>query len=135
MKKIKTNKGTFIFVELHIPTDTTDFWINNVGCIRYSHNQGRESSVIEPIEIGEYLDKEKYKIISTTKDITEEIAKSLVEHILYSKGFSKTEHDIKYKNYHGGHSYTYAYESLQSLIKANGLNIENNYLILKKYEI
>jgi hypothetical protein len=45
-----------------VPTDSTDYFINNVGCLRYSHNEGRESTAIEPMTIGEYLDN-KHKII------------------------------------------------------------------------
>jgi hypothetical protein len=79
----------------------------------------------------EIFNKE-YKYLFTTKDITEEQAGSIVDKILYSKGWSKTEHTTEYKNYHGGNSYLWAYESLQSLIQANGLDINKNYLILKK---
>lgn len=48
---------------IEVPTESTDHFINNVGCLRYSYNQGRQSSVIEPIQIGEYLENDKHKII------------------------------------------------------------------------
>lgn len=72
------------------------------------------------------LPKGKWTRISTTKDITEEQAESIVEkpeygwYLTYTKG-----------NMDSYHSQT-AKESLQSLIQANKLDINKNYLILKK---
>ena len=75
-----------------------------------------------------------YKIISTTKDITEEQIESIVEKkqtegsdifgIGYSYYVDYTDKDNTLLEE--------AKESLQSLMKSNGLSLENNYLILKK---
>jgi len=51
------------FTLVKVPTEATEIFINNVGCLRYSHNQGRESTAIEPIEIGVYLEKDKHRIV------------------------------------------------------------------------
>lgn len=51
------------FILVKVPTESTDYFINNIGCLRYSHNEGRESTAIEPIEIGEYLENDIHKIV------------------------------------------------------------------------
>lgn len=51
------------FTLVKVPTEATEIFINNVGCLRYSHNQGRESTAVEPMEIGVYLEKSKHRII------------------------------------------------------------------------
>lgn len=45
-----------------VPNDATNIFINNIGRIRYSHNNERESTAIEPSEIGIYLEKDKHRI-------------------------------------------------------------------------
>ena len=52
-------------IEAPSQPDANSFFINNIGCIRYSYNKGRESSVIEPQEVGEYLEKDKWTILGT----------------------------------------------------------------------
>lgn len=137
MKEIIVNNNTYLFILLNVPEDAKDYWVNNIGCIRYSHNKDRESSVIEPIEIGKYLEKNEWVVISTTKDITEKQAKSIVR-------FERTKAQYKGEPYSDGYNYFFndyklevlnygnAKESLQSLIQANGLDITKNYLILKR---
>ncbi len=51
------------FILVKVPTEATDFFINNVGCLRYSHNQGRESTAVEPYETGVYLEKSEHRIL------------------------------------------------------------------------
>jgi hypothetical protein len=51
------------FILVEVPIEATEFSINNVGCLRYSYNQGRESTAIEPPQIGHYLEKEKHQIV------------------------------------------------------------------------
>ena len=53
-------------ITVKVPNESTDYYINKVGCLRYSHNKGRESSCVEPIEIGEYLEENKHQIIGTS---------------------------------------------------------------------
>ena len=77
------------------------------------------------------LNKEETSIISTTKDITEEIAESIVELIGKNLVIGKEK---TYKDYHPRDPWykDSAKSSLQSLIFSLGLNINNNYLILQK---
>jgi hypothetical protein len=70
-----------------------------------------------------------YEVISTTKDITEEQAESIIEKVL---GFGTKTQYKDYKLDANFSIYFTAKESLQSLIQANGLEINKNYLILKK---
>lgn len=66
------NKPTILssgLILVEVPKDANDFWINNCGCIRYSCQDGKVSSVIEPTSLGFYAKKEKHEIIGTiTKD-------------------------------------------------------------------
>lgn len=55
------------FILVKVPNDSSDYFINNVGCLRYSHNQGRQSTAIEPMQIGEYLEKSKHEIVGTAR--------------------------------------------------------------------
>lgn len=50
-------------IAIQVPKDVSDFWINNCGCIRYSKNEGKVSSVLEPEYLGFYAEKEKHQII------------------------------------------------------------------------
>jgi len=130
MKEINLPSGNYLFVECR--WENFRLW-NDYST--FNENKPTQYLVFDLDKENKYikLDKPKsFEIISTTKDITEEQAESIVDKILYSKGLSKTEHTTEYKNYHGGNSYLWAYESLQSLIQANGLDVNKNYLILKK---
>lgn len=51
------------FTLVKVPKEATEIFINNVGCIRYSLNQGRDSKAVEPVEIGVYLEKDKHRIV------------------------------------------------------------------------
>lgn len=51
------------FILVDVPVEATEIFINNIGCLRYTHNQGIESTAIEPIQIGHYLEKDKHKIV------------------------------------------------------------------------
>jgi hypothetical protein len=46
-----------------VPKDSTDYFINNAGCLRFSTQEGRLSSIVEPMEIGEYLENTKHDLI------------------------------------------------------------------------
>jgi hypothetical protein len=75
----------------------------------------------------EIFNKE-YKYLSTTKDITEEQVVKLVD-----KCFPFDNDMTMYFKDYGGYKFLKtAKESLQSLIQVNGLDINKNYLILKK---
>lgn len=68
-------------------------------------------------------------LISTTKDITEEQTGSIVDKVL---GFGTRPQYKDYKLDASFSIYFTAKESLQSLLQANGLDTNKNYLILKR---
>ncbi len=45
------------------PFLSENHFINKVGCLRYYYNDGRESSVVEPITMDVYLEEEFHQII------------------------------------------------------------------------
>ena len=142
MKEINLPSGNYLFVE--VPSDAFDF--KTIYEDKYTtlyvklksipdNNPFSEIETFEDwhhqeciLETSRSLGIPELKIISTTKNITEEQAESIVEH-----------QDLRYKNYktfrwyssNKGKSFR-AKESLQSLIQANELDVNKNYLILKK---
>jgi hypothetical protein len=107
MKEIIVNNNTYLFIEC----------LNDCKPEQIAYNiVNKPNSLIFDYSV---------QLISTTKDITEEQAESIVE---------KPEYDW-YLTYTKGNMDSYhcqtAKESLQSLIQANGLDINKNYLIFK----
>jgi hypothetical protein len=115
MKEIKLHNNTYLFVE--VPFDATDFYYDSWFTRYVNHSKGSIKFDVNT------------EIISTTKDITEEQAESIVEKIL---GFGTKNQYKDYKLDVNFSIYFTPKESLQSLIQANGLDINKNYLILKK---
>lgn len=74
-----------------------------------------------------------YEIISTTKDITEEQAGNIVGRKFAGRYYEFLKQGMSRVS-SMKHSYPFdtTKESLESLIKANGLDVTKNYLILKK---
>ncbi len=62
----QTANGIKKLISVKVPVESDGFFINKVGCLRYSFNEGRESSVVEPSEIGVYLEHELHKIIGVS---------------------------------------------------------------------
>ena len=137
MKEIKLPSGNYLFVE--VPNNAKDFEILNKGFNRGSallnicwNNEEKCVPYIDKKHPFKLYNEEIFQIISTTNDITEEQCSSIVlcvdieSHKLFGDG--------KFKNYNSQFPYYYntSEESLQSLIQANNLDIENNYLILKE---
>lgn len=127
-KEIKIKDKTYFFVE--VLDDVKSYEIDE-GFLYCYDIEGKLSFALQAKLLG------FYKIISTTKDITEKQAENIIESKIYSKNI------ITYKDYMFLHSssdyekellfdYMTAKESLQSLIRANGLDVEKNYLILLK---
>lgn len=130
MKEIIVNNNTYLFIECDQDSHNhslTKFKTHAV--INYKRNltgNNEWSDNIGGINV-KLLD---YTIISTTKDITEEQAESIIDsygnpikrYIDYMNNVSKLK----------SCDYSTAKGSLQSLIQANGLDINKNYLILKK---
>ena len=50
---------------IKVPLDSTDYYINNVGCLRYSQYEGKVSSCVEPEQSGFYLKNTLHIIIGT----------------------------------------------------------------------
>ena len=82
----------------------------------------------------EIFNKE-YKYLFTTKDITEEQAESIVEFDEINGEHPDFVNGVAWLNYkRNRYEYNRVFtvkESLKSLIQANGLDINKNYLILK----
>jgi len=50
-------------ISVKVPMDSTVYFINSVGCLRYMQDNGRVSSVVEPVEMGVYLTPKEHLII------------------------------------------------------------------------
>jgi len=130
MKEIIVNNNPYLFVG--VPDNAFSFRekLNMDGAGLYISFEPRIEPylALQSIKISKNY-KEHYQIISTTKDITEEESKSIIE----QKGTTPW-----FKNYIKGMAnmnwfeFKTAKESLQSLIKANGLDVNKTYLILKQ---
>lgn len=136
MKEIKTNGITILFVE--VPEDGKDFYINNVGCIRYS--VGGWSKCIEPEEMGVYLNKDEYEILGKSTELSEEQMKEIVD-VDKEASYWDDEHEEYYVNYNiNGKSDRYVFSSVQksylSLLEANGI-VDRNPLgdIAPEYDV
>jgi len=125
MKEINLPSGNYLFVE--IPNDATDFHYDSWFTRYINHSKGNIKLDINT------------EIISTTKDITEEQAESIVDkHPYYQDrwfnwNYKLTENSSlieKLRPLTFSYSLSTAKESLQSLIQANGLDVNKTYLIL-----
>ncbi len=109
MKEINLPSGNYLFVE--VPDDCKPEQI--------AHNIiNKPNSLIFDFSV---------QLISTTKDITEEQAQNIVGIMKDNTG--NHYYNFIYSKYMIGWS---AKESLHSLIQANELDVNKNYLILKK---
>ena len=124
MKEINLPSGNYLFVE--VPDDVTDFYYDSWFTRYINHSKGSIKLDVNT------------EIISTTKDITEKQAESIIEfktETLYPEGFEPYV-TSGYRNYNipytGIFNIQRAKESLQSLIQANGMDVNKNYLILLK---
>ncbi len=48
-----------------VPNDAEGFYVNKCGCVRYSTDSGRISSVIEPMQLGFYAEPDNCQILGT----------------------------------------------------------------------
>ena len=145
MKQIEVKNKTYLFIE--VPDDATDFYYDYHSVILYNSKSIFDEKGCK----GGIYDLPKSKIISTTKDISEEQAESIVDEPLIEKPFRPLGNILTYPSEKVWNKYKYsqhfkkvvgvwmtdicgAKESLQSLIEANGLDINKNYLILLKTE-
>jgi hypothetical protein len=63
MTNLKINSSATPYWCVVVPVDSCEFFVNKVGCIRYTHNKGRESSCIEPMQLGWYATEENTAIL------------------------------------------------------------------------
>jgi hypothetical protein len=125
MKEINLPSSNYLFVE--VPDGSKEFFISggNYPAHPKVYLNWKRNNYINNALIAEGFDL-KFEIISTTKDITEEQAGSIVDKLYLGDKF------MKFENYGFGlPKFNTAKESLQSLIQANGLDVNKNYLILK----
>ena len=136
MKEINLPSDNYLFVE--IPNDAYNFKQGKIRSGNFIQYQIKSKILTKIGNIS--LKKIKVEIISTTKDITEEQAESIVDkHPYYQDrwfnwNYKLTENSSlieKLRPLTFSYSLSTAKESLQSLIQANGLDINKNYLILK----
>lgn len=133
MKEIIVKDKTYLFVE--IPDDATDFKlrIDNNIFYRLKFEDKFLSTYNGSTTTSDFLNRyDTVEIISTTKDISEEQAKTIVEkhpNLFYRDYNFKTYLD---ENWTKNWVSNTAKESLQSLLQANGLDVNKNYLILEK---
>ena len=129
LNEIKTEKGTFLFVE--VADDATAFKIETL-VEKYLHFL--EPSINFMAHIGTSVclhSEEDFQIISTTKDITEEQMESIVGKVFCKcryGSFMTFSHPCKKECQYP----ISAIESFQALLCANKLELNKNYLILKK---
>lgn len=145
MKEIIVNNKTYLFVE--VLDKAYDFKMRRNNQVIFLLKDvinpltgSEKSEIIKIPNVRFGLLIKDLQIISTTKDITEEQCKNLVEFIEFNE-FEKysTSHYYDYTNtnkweYTESGSVVYGFktakESLNSLIQANGLDINKNYIIL-----
>lgn len=138
MKQITTAKGTYLFVE--VPNNAYDFSLTKykTHCVINYFDKLKDGTKYSCSDNIGGLNKTllDYQIISTTNQITEEQAEIICPSI---QGYGYR--NFTQSDYNGGsspfdvwipYSCKTVKESLQSLIKANGLDEAKNYIILKK---
>ena len=131
LKEINLPSGDYLFVE--VPDDAHDLGMETECEVSYRILNGHYKRInTSSLNFSFNVNG----IIGFTKDITEEQAGSIVEL------FSITRlSQFGYKNYllskdkYNDFTCKTAKESLQSLIQANGLDVNKNYLILKKINL
>lgn len=129
--------NTLLAVE--VPEDAKDFFVNNVGCIRYTHNQDRQSSCIEPQQLKFYAEKDNCKILGT-------VAKGEVdfdcEGLVKIESWKPLNNKSLYYNYTAKGCMDYRdiieaafdnpKESFISLLQSHNLDTTKMYLIIQK---
>ena len=134
MIKIKLKNNTYLFIEFDQDSHShslTKFKTHTV--INYKRTLTGDSNWSENIG-GVNVKLLNYEIISTTKDITEEIAENIVDKYEQKPTDFEDDNYFMYKCYiqNIDNELHTAKESLQSLIQHNGLDNNKNYLILLK---
>ncbi len=112
------NCNKFLMVE--IPSDASNFTINNVGCIRYDHNNGIENTAIEPQQLGFYAEESNCKILGTYDNMFEinfEVNEEWVEKITFDnapKTISGVPVCVGYKDYNDKNGELFDYDTKEN---------------------
>lgn len=135
MKEINLLSGNYLLTE--VPNDAYDFKFKEM---ENGHNildykiKNKENGY--SLSSAFFTHNHNYQIVATTNDITEEQCESIVEDCdIYAKCWKEytyqnnNEKDVRFNSMYSCRT---AKKSLQSLIKSVGLDVKNNYLILKK---
>lgn len=114
---IETQKASLIAVK--VPEGASDFNIRFDKTLEYIENKTRV--------FGKNLPNSNYEILGLVSEITEDVAKSIVEECFKNRFvdyrmISQTIDSFKYT----------ATESLHTLLQSHGLNPKENYLLIKK---
>lgn len=136
MKEINLQDKTYLFVEQDLDSHSHSLRkMKTHAVIKYKRESTGDSDWSDNIG-GLNVTLLDYEVISTTKDITEEQAGSIVEFDEINGEHPDFVNGVAWLNYkRNRYEYNRVFtvkESLQSLIQANGLDINKNYLILKK---
>lgn len=138
MKEINLQFGNYLFIEVDSDSyshSLTKF--KNHAVINYKRKLTGDSNWSD--NIGDLNSKLlDYKIISTTKDITEKQTESIVHyHVVNDTKYYSNYMPYKSQDFRDiiDNSFKTAKESINSLIQANGLDVNKTYLILKKTKI
>ena len=136
-KEVILPSGNYLFVEVPNKDTIKYFWL----CDRnrsLAYKEINELCIYSNLIPETYWTSQNkhsinYKIISTTNDITEKQCESIVGK-KFGDGYYEFVKPGMMRVASMKHSFPFdtAKESLHSLIQANNLNIENNYLIIKK---
>ena len=128
MIEITTQSGVYGFIEVsHNVNHKYRVWHDFSDFYGDKHNQSTYL-VTDKGDKNHYYKLHKLasiEIISSTKDITEKQAESIVEHYV-QMGFKRFVDYVKPYHYHDT-----AIKSIESLIKYNGLDVNKYYLIIK----
>lgn len=123
MKTVTTSKGTFMFVE--VPDQTCDFWLipmrSEKGTGIFFESARRDSN--------HYLGNSHYIVIGQLSKITEDQAREVVDEtdnpFWYGQGLKYIDYTVD------DNCLETAFNSIQSLIKSEGLDPAKDYVILK----
>jgi hypothetical protein len=136
MTKIKLQNNIYLFIECDNDSHSHSLTkFKKHAIISYKRNLTGNTNWSENIG-GLNFELLNYEIISTTKNITEEQTGNIVEKYEGKPTDFEEDNFFMYKDYieNIDNEFYTAKESLQSLIQASGLNVNKNYLILKKYD-
>lgn len=136
MIEITLKNNMYLFVK--VPDDAYNFSLTKFethAVINYKRSLTGDAEW--SVNIGDLnIELLDYEVISTTKNISEEGARSIVEHKDRIKKAWNSDLSTVFINYNRESNIDlykeFALESLQSLIQSVGLDVNKNYLILLK---